>query len=91
MSGDVNKSSNGADCFVMIANTVLINGTSNIYQQSPARGGMQAGGPERANRYDPEQKSVAVLKRGAPDGTSEQNDHRCFRKSNGKGMRAEDG
>ena len=28
MSGDVNKSSNGAACFVMITNTVLINGTS---------------------------------------------------------------
>src|SRR5262249_3975036 len=35
MSGDVNKSSNGAECFVMITNTVLINGTSNIYAQSP--------------------------------------------------------
>jgi Putative Flp pilus-assembly TadE/G-like len=44
MSGDVNKSSNGAACFVMITNTVLINGTSNIYQQSPnGEGCKQAG------------------------------------------------
>jgi Flp pilus assembly protein TadG len=44
MSGDVNKSSNGADCFVMITNTVRINGTSNIYQQSPnGEGCKQAG------------------------------------------------
>jgi hypothetical protein len=35
ISGNVSKSTNGADCFVMIANTVLVNGTSNIYQQSP--------------------------------------------------------
>ena len=44
MSGDVNKSSNGADCFVMIANTVLINGTSNIYQQSPYAAGCKLAG-----------------------------------------------
>ena len=44
MSGDVNKSSNGADCFVMIANTVLINGTSNIYQQSPYAEGCKVAG-----------------------------------------------
>ena len=44
MSGDVNKSSNGAACFVMITNTVRINGTSNIYQQSPnGEGCKQAG------------------------------------------------
>ena len=44
MSGDVNKSSNGADCFVMITNTVRINGTSNIYQQNPnGEGCKQAG------------------------------------------------
>src|SRR5262245_41309690 len=44
MSGDVNKSSNGADCFVMIASTVLINGTSNIYQQSPYAAGCKTAG-----------------------------------------------
>ena len=44
MSGDVNKSSNGADCFVMITNTVLINGTSNIYQQSPYAAGCKTAG-----------------------------------------------
>jgi hypothetical protein len=44
ISGDVNKSSNGAACFVMITNTVLINGTSNIYKQSPnGEGCKQAG------------------------------------------------
>jgi Flp pilus assembly protein TadG len=35
ISGNVSQSTNGADCFVMVAHTVLINGTSNIYQQSP--------------------------------------------------------
>jgi hypothetical protein len=44
MSGDVNKSSNGADCFVMIAHTILINGTSNIYQQSPYAAGCKTAG-----------------------------------------------
>ena len=44
MSGDVNKSSNGEDCFVMITNTVLINGTSNIYQQSPYAAGCKLAG-----------------------------------------------
>ena len=44
MSGDVNKSSNGAACFVMITNTILINGTSNIYQQSPDGAGCQQAG-----------------------------------------------
>jgi len=44
MSGDVNKSSNGADCFVMITNTMLVNGTSNIYQQSPDGAGCKQAG-----------------------------------------------
>ena len=44
MSGDVNKSSNGADCFVMVTNTVLINGTSNIYAQSPNGAGCKQAG-----------------------------------------------
>jgi hypothetical protein len=44
MSGDVNKSSNGADCFVMVANTVLINGTSKIYEQSPDGAGCKQAG-----------------------------------------------
>jgi hypothetical protein len=44
MSGDVNKSSNGADCFVMETNSVLINGTSNIYQQSPNGAGCKQAG-----------------------------------------------
>ena len=44
MSGDVNKSSNGAACFVMITNTILINGTSNIYQQSPDGAGCKQAG-----------------------------------------------
>jgi Flp pilus assembly protein TadG len=35
ISGDVSQSSNGADCFVMVASTILVNGTSNIYQQTP--------------------------------------------------------
>jgi hypothetical protein len=44
MSGDVNKSANGAECFVMIAYTVLINGTSNIYEQSPYAAGCKTAG-----------------------------------------------
>ena len=44
MSGDINKSSNGAACFVMIAYTVLINGTSNIYAQSPNGAGCKQAG-----------------------------------------------
>ena len=44
MSGDVNKSANGADCFVMVTNSVLINGTSNIYQQSPNGAGCKQAG-----------------------------------------------
>jgi hypothetical protein len=44
MSGDVNKSSNGADCFVMVTNTVLINGTSKIYEQSPDGAGCKQAG-----------------------------------------------
>jgi len=35
ISGNVSQSTNGADCFVMVADTILINGTSDIYQQSP--------------------------------------------------------
>ena len=44
ISGDVSQSTNGADCFVMIANTILVNGTSNIYQQSPGGAGCKLGG-----------------------------------------------
>ena len=44
INGDVSQSSNGADCFVMVTNTVLINGTSNIYQQSPAGAGCKLAG-----------------------------------------------
>lgn len=35
MSGAINKSANGADCFVMVADDITINGTGGIYQQSP--------------------------------------------------------
>jgi Putative Flp pilus-assembly TadE/G-like len=44
ISGAVSQSTNGADCFVMVANTVLINGTSNIYQQSPDGSGCKLAG-----------------------------------------------
>lgn len=37
-------STNGADCFVMVANTILVNGTSNIYQQSPSGAGCKLAG-----------------------------------------------
>lgn len=42
LSGAVNKSSNGAACMVMVADSVLINGTGSFYDQSPA-GCNQAG------------------------------------------------
>jgi hypothetical protein len=44
ISGDVSKSTNGADCFVMVAKTILINGTSNIYQQPPDGSGCNQAG-----------------------------------------------
>jgi hypothetical protein len=44
ISGDVSQSTNGADCFVMVANTILINGTSNIYQQTPSGAGCHLAG-----------------------------------------------
>jgi Flp pilus assembly protein TadG len=44
ISGDVSQSTNGADCFVMIAATVLVNGTSNIYAQSPHGAGCKLAG-----------------------------------------------
>jgi hypothetical protein len=44
ISGSVSQSTNGADCFVMIAKTILINGTSNIYQQTPDGSGCRAAG-----------------------------------------------
>jgi hypothetical protein len=44
ISGDVGQSKYGAACFVMVAGSVLINGTSNIYAQSPNGAGcLQAG------------------------------------------------
>jgi Flp pilus assembly protein TadG len=39
VSGDVSQATNGADCFVMVAGTILINGTMNIYQQTPTGSG----------------------------------------------------
>jgi Flp pilus assembly protein TadG len=44
ISGDVSQSTNGADCFVMVAKTILINGTSNIYQQTPDGSGCKSAG-----------------------------------------------
>jgi hypothetical protein len=44
ISGNVSQSTNGADCFVMVASTVLINGTSNIYQQTPSGAGCNLAG-----------------------------------------------
>jgi Flp pilus assembly protein TadG len=44
ISGNVAKSTNGEDCFVMITSTVLINGTSNIYQQTPDGSGCRKAG-----------------------------------------------
>ena len=53
ISGDVAQSSNGADCFVMVASTILINGTSNIYSQSPAGAGCKQGGTNMPIAYIP--------------------------------------
>jgi Flp pilus assembly protein TadG len=44
ISGDVSQSTNGADCLVMVANTVSVNGTSNIYQQTPSGAGCNRAG-----------------------------------------------
>lgn len=44
ISGDVSQSNFGADCFVMVAKDILINGTSNIYQQSPGGAGCKQAG-----------------------------------------------
>ena len=39
ISGAINKSAEGAICFVMVANDIRINGTGSIYAQSPAGAG----------------------------------------------------
>jgi len=44
ISGAINKSTNGAVCFVMVANDVTVNGTGAIYGQSPAGAGCQEAG-----------------------------------------------
>jgi hypothetical protein len=44
MSGAINKSTNGAVCFVMVANDVTVNGTGAIYAQSPAGAGCKEAG-----------------------------------------------
>jgi Flp pilus assembly protein TadG len=44
ISGAVSQSTNGADCFAMITSTVWINGTSNIYQQTPDGSGCRQSG-----------------------------------------------
>jgi len=44
ISGAINKSANGAVCFVMVANDVTVNGTGAIYAQSPAGAGCKEAG-----------------------------------------------
>jgi Putative Flp pilus-assembly TadE/G-like len=44
VSGVVNKSANGAQCFVMIAKDVLLNGNGAFYSQTPDGSGCQAAG-----------------------------------------------
>ena len=44
ISGAINKSTDGAVCFVMVANDVRINGTGAIYGQSPAGAGCKEAG-----------------------------------------------
>jgi Flp pilus assembly protein TadG len=38
-SGSVSQATNGEDCFVLVTGTLLINGTMNIYQQTPTGSG----------------------------------------------------
>ena len=42
ISGVVNKSANGAQCFVMVAKDVLINGNGAFYSQTPDGSGCKA-------------------------------------------------
>jgi hypothetical protein len=56
VSGDVSQATNGADCFVMVAGTVLINGTMNIYQQTPTGSG--------CNLQGLDQPHATILDRG---------------------------
>ena len=44
ISGVVNKSSNGADCFVMVAKDILINGNGAFYSQTPDGSGCRNAG-----------------------------------------------
>jgi hypothetical protein len=44
ISGAINKSTDGAICFVMVASDVTINGTGSIYAQSPAGAGCKEAG-----------------------------------------------
>jgi hypothetical protein len=44
ISGAINKSADGAVCFVMVANDVRVNGTGSIYAQSPAGAGCKTAG-----------------------------------------------
>jgi Flp pilus assembly protein TadG len=44
ISGAINKSANGADCMIMIAKDVLINGTGLLYAQTPDGSGCKAAG-----------------------------------------------
>jgi Flp pilus assembly protein TadG len=44
ISGAINKSTNGAVCFVMVAKDITINGTGSIYAQSPAGAGCKDAG-----------------------------------------------
>lgn len=44
LSGAINKSTDGAICFVMVAKDVTINGTGSIYAQSPAGAGCKDAG-----------------------------------------------
>jgi len=44
ISGTVNKSANGAQCFVMVAKDILINGNGSFYSQTPDGNGCKAAG-----------------------------------------------
>jgi hypothetical protein len=44
IAGDVSQSTNGADCFVMVSSTIWVDGTSNLYQQTPDGSGCKQAG-----------------------------------------------
>ena len=67
----INKSAEGAICFVMVANDIRINGTGSIYAQSPAGAGVQGRGIEHAKGDDPKSPEAGhLIKKERPKASS---------------------